>query len=307
MGTRPDNVGEAMDVIGAELRRLQEDGVSDEELERARENVKGRTVLSMESTLDAHEPARQLGADGRAAADASTRCWPRFDAVTLDDVTALARELWAPERLSAAGVGGGRGDLPLRARSGQPGARRGGVINVAVSGAAGRMGETVCGAVEGADDMALVGRADPLLETAPRGRARRRRRGGGLLHARHGAGQRAQLPRGGRALRDGHHRRGLLVAGGRGGRQPVRGAQLRHRRGADDGVRRARRRAHMPECEIVELHHDRKVDAPSGTAQADGRADLARRAATCTSRSTRCGCPGWWRTRRSSSAGRARR
>ena len=27
------------------------------------------------------------------------------------------------------------------------------------------MGETVCAAVEGADDMALVGRADPLLET----------------------------------------------------------------------------------------------------------------------------------------------
>jgi 4-hydroxy-tetrahydrodipicolinate reductase len=24
--------------------------------------------------------------------------------------------------------------------------------------------------------------------------------------------------------------------------------------------------AHMPECEIIELHHDRKVDAPSGTA-----------------------------------------
>ena len=40
------------------------------------------------------------------------------------------------------------------------------MINVAVSGAAGRMGETVCRAVEGADDMALVGRADPLLEDA---------------------------------------------------------------------------------------------------------------------------------------------
>jgi 4-hydroxy-tetrahydrodipicolinate reductase len=25
--------------------------------------------------------------------------------------------------------------------------------------------------------------------------------------------------------------------------------------------------AHMPECEIVELHHDRKLDAPSGTAR----------------------------------------
>ena len=39
------------------------------------------------------------------------------------------------------------------------------MINVAVSGAAGRMGETVCDAVEHADDMALVGRADPLLDT----------------------------------------------------------------------------------------------------------------------------------------------
>ena len=29
----------------------------------------------------------------------------------------------------------------------------------------------------------------------------------------------------------------------------------------------------MPECEIVELHHDRKLDAPSGTAQRTGRAD----------------------------------
>ena len=39
------------------------------------------------------------------------------------------------------------------------------MINVAVSGAAGRMGEAVCLAVDGADDMALVGRADPLLDT----------------------------------------------------------------------------------------------------------------------------------------------
>jgi 4-hydroxy-tetrahydrodipicolinate reductase len=38
-------------------------------------------------------------------------------------------------------------------------------IKVVVSGAAGRMGETVCGAVEGADDMELVARADPALDT----------------------------------------------------------------------------------------------------------------------------------------------
>jgi 4-hydroxy-tetrahydrodipicolinate reductase len=39
-------------------------------------------------------------------------------------------------------------------------------IKVLVSGAAGRMGETVCEAVEGADDMELVGRADPALDSA---------------------------------------------------------------------------------------------------------------------------------------------
>src|SRR5262245_3693862 len=40
------------------------------------------------------------------------------------------------------------------------------MIRVAVAGAAGRMGQTVCAAVEGADDMELVGRADPALGTS---------------------------------------------------------------------------------------------------------------------------------------------
>jgi 4-hydroxy-tetrahydrodipicolinate reductase len=39
-------------------------------------------------------------------------------------------------------------------------------IRVLVSGAAGRMGETACAAVEGAEDMALAGRADPALDTS---------------------------------------------------------------------------------------------------------------------------------------------
>jgi len=38
-------------------------------------------------------------------------------------------------------------------------------IKVVVSGAAGRMGEAACGAVEGAEDMELTGRADPALDT----------------------------------------------------------------------------------------------------------------------------------------------
>src|SRR4051794_1402201 len=38
-------------------------------------------------------------------------------------------------------------------------------IKVVVSGAAGRMGATACDAVEGANDMELVWRADPALDT----------------------------------------------------------------------------------------------------------------------------------------------
>ena len=40
------------------------------------------------------------------------------------------------------------------------------MIRVAVAGAAGKMGATVCAAVEGAADMGLVGRADPQLGVA---------------------------------------------------------------------------------------------------------------------------------------------
>jgi 4-hydroxy-tetrahydrodipicolinate reductase len=40
------------------------------------------------------------------------------------------------------------------------------MIRVAVAGAAGRMGRTVCEAVSGADDLELTGRADPALGVA---------------------------------------------------------------------------------------------------------------------------------------------
>nr|MBA3299707.1 4-hydroxy-tetrahydrodipicolinate reductase [Thermoleophilaceae bacterium] len=39
------------------------------------------------------------------------------------------------------------------------------MIRVGISGAAGRMGETVCRAVEDAEDMELTARADPALNT----------------------------------------------------------------------------------------------------------------------------------------------
>jgi predicted Zn-dependent peptidase len=104
VGTRPDNVAEAMEVIGGELRRVAADGVTAEELDRARENVKGRTTLSSESTL-----ARMNRLGGALLMDVPLltldEVLAEIDAVTLDDVGALAAELYDPARLSAAGVG----------------------------------------------------------------------------------------------------------------------------------------------------------------------------------------------------------
>jgi predicted Zn-dependent peptidase len=105
VGTRPDNVGEALEVIGTELRRLVDDGVSEEELERARDNVKGRTVLSMESTLTRMNRAGSSVLMGVPLLTID-EVLAAFDAVTLDDVNGLAREFWQPEHMAAAGVGG---------------------------------------------------------------------------------------------------------------------------------------------------------------------------------------------------------
>jgi len=104
IGTRPDRVGEAMDVIGTELRRLQDEGLTEAELELARENVKGRTVLSMESTLTR---MNRIGSSVLMDVPLLTvdEVLAAFDAVTLDDVNSLAAELWLPEHMSAAGVG----------------------------------------------------------------------------------------------------------------------------------------------------------------------------------------------------------
>jgi 4-hydroxy-tetrahydrodipicolinate reductase len=149
------------------------------------------------------------------------------------------------------------------------------VINVAVSGAAGRMGETVCAAVEGADDMALVGRADPLLETALQDVL------GDADVVVDFSEPDSALANARECLEAGVH----CVMG-------TTGADFSAMKGVGSGnlfvapnfaigavlmMEAARMVAeHMPECEIVELHHDRKLDAPSGTAART--ADLIRAA-----------------------------
>ena len=106
-----------------------------------------------------------LGARRAAAADVDELI-ERIDAVTLDDLRELAASCWRPSGCRAAGIGPDEDAFRGRGRAGVcPGAERRGMIRVAVAGAAGRMGQTVCAAVEGADDMELTGRADPALGT----------------------------------------------------------------------------------------------------------------------------------------------
>jgi 4-hydroxy-tetrahydrodipicolinate reductase len=141
-------------------------------------------------------------------------------------------------------------------------------IKVAVAGAAGRMGETVCRAVQAAGDMVLVARADPALDTS--------------LADALGAGPdvlvdftlpSTALDNARRAVAGGVH----VVIGTTG----FDVAELAELSGGTANVFvapnfaigavlmmqfAAQAARHMARAEIIELHHDRKVDKPSGTA-----------------------------------------
>jgi 4-hydroxy-tetrahydrodipicolinate reductase len=146
------------------------------------------------------------------------------------------------------------------------------MIRVAVAGAAGRMGETVCAAVLGAPDMELVGRADPLLGTS-------------VEQVLPGAEVLVDFTRPDTALENAlaSVRAGVHVVVGTTGFDPT---PLAQELGAQEGsppanvliapnfaigavlmMRFAEQAArHMQKAEIIELHHDGKLDAPSGTA-----------------------------------------
>jgi predicted Zn-dependent peptidase len=104
LGTRPDNVGRAMRVVADELERFRGEPVTADELRRSKENVKGRLVLSLESTT-----ARMNRLGSSVLADmpllSVDELVERIEAVTVEDITALAAELFDPARLSAAGIG----------------------------------------------------------------------------------------------------------------------------------------------------------------------------------------------------------
>jgi predicted Zn-dependent peptidase len=104
VGTRPENLTEAIATIATELERFVEDPASEQELTRSRENVKGRIVLSLESTA---ARMNRLGASVLSELPILSveEIIERIDAVEVPDMRELAGELFARERLSVAGVG----------------------------------------------------------------------------------------------------------------------------------------------------------------------------------------------------------
>jgi predicted Zn-dependent peptidase len=104
LGTRPDNVSEGLSVVASELARLREEPATPEELTRAKENLKGRVVLALEST---GARMNRLGSELLAGMPLLSldETVERIDAVSLEDLAGLVEELWSPDRLSAAGIG----------------------------------------------------------------------------------------------------------------------------------------------------------------------------------------------------------
>lgn len=104
LGTRTDNVAAALEIVAAELERLGREPATRAELDRAKENLKGRVVLSLEST---GARMNRLGSSLLAGLPLLSldEVVERIERVTLDDLEQLAGELFAPASLSAAGIG----------------------------------------------------------------------------------------------------------------------------------------------------------------------------------------------------------
>lgn len=103
-GCRPDRLAQVTETVEAELARVSSQPVPDDELQRAKEHLKGRLILGLEST---NSRMTRLGkgllTDSEILGlDELTR---RVDAVEVEHVLELAEELFQPSGLSVAGIG----------------------------------------------------------------------------------------------------------------------------------------------------------------------------------------------------------
>jgi predicted Zn-dependent peptidase len=104
VGTREENLVPCLEIVARELCDVADGNVSPGELERAKENLKGRLLLSLEST------SNRMSRLGKALVTGAEllsleQIVARIDAVSAAEVAAVASELLRLDRLSAAGIG----------------------------------------------------------------------------------------------------------------------------------------------------------------------------------------------------------
>ncbi len=104
VGTREENLATCLEIIAREIEDIAGGGVGEAELHRAKENLKGRIMLSMESTSNR---MTRLGKSVITDSELLSldRILAEIEAVNVDGVGQLAASLLAGDRLSAAGIG----------------------------------------------------------------------------------------------------------------------------------------------------------------------------------------------------------
>ena len=92
-GTRADRAGETVDAVNTEVRRMAEDGPTQEELDEAKSYIKGSRMLSLDTSSKLAAALLQYQLD-RLPIDYIERRNAVVDAVTLDDAKKAAQKLW---------------------------------------------------------------------------------------------------------------------------------------------------------------------------------------------------------------------
>jgi predicted Zn-dependent peptidase len=104
IGTREENLGPCLEITDEQLRDIAEGNIRPQELARAKENLKGRIMLSMESTSNRMSRlGKSLITDTELLS--VDRVIAEINGVDADEVAELAGMLLAPERLSVSGIG----------------------------------------------------------------------------------------------------------------------------------------------------------------------------------------------------------
>jgi predicted Zn-dependent peptidase len=104
VGTREENLAPCLEIAAEQLADIADRNLHPDEVSRAKENLKGRIMLSMESTSNRMSRlGKSLITDTELLS--FERIIAEIEAVEPDEVSELAGLLFAPERLSISGIG----------------------------------------------------------------------------------------------------------------------------------------------------------------------------------------------------------